>query len=86
MPTISIELTEAEQKALSVAAFSPQEWAENAVKNRARIAIDEIVQLCVAKCLETQTQIPNSKEEMVDLAILNGWVVIAAVVQSPAPE
>jgi len=86
MQDITINLTETELKALSVAALSPQEWAKNAVKSRAQIAIDEIVQLCVAKCLETQTQIPNSKEEMVDLAILNGWVVIAAVVQSPAPE
>lgn len=76
MPTISIELTEAEQKALSVAALSPQEWAENAVKNRARIAMDEIVQICVAKCLEQQIQIPGSKEEMVDLAITKGWVNI----------
>lgn len=78
MPVISIELTETEAKALSVAALSPQEWAENAVKNRARIAIEEIVQECVAKCLEEQVQIPSSREEIVDLAIAKGWVKIAS--------
>lgn len=78
MPVISIELTETEVKALSVAALSPQEWAENAVKNRARIAIEEIVQVCVAKCLEEQVQIPSSREEIVDLAIAKGWVKIAS--------
>jgi len=76
MPVISIELTETESKALSVAALSPQEWSENAVKNRARIAIEEIVQVCVVKCLEEQVQIPSSREEIVDLAIAKGWVKI----------
>ena len=78
MPVISIELTETEATALSVAALSPQEWAENAVKNRARIAIEEIVQVCVAKCLEEQVQIPSSREEIVDLAIAKGWSNIAS--------
>lgn len=78
MQDITISLTETEFKALSVAALSPQEWAKNAVKSRAQIAIDEIVQLCVAKSLEEQVQIPSSKEEIVDLAIAKGWVKIAS--------
>jgi hypothetical protein len=78
MQDITISLTETEFKALNVAALSPQEWAKNAVKSRAQIAIDEIVQLCVAKSLEEQVQIPSSKEEIVDLAIAKGWVKIAS--------
>jgi hypothetical protein len=78
MPTVIIEITQIEQKALQTICASPQEWADNAVKNRARIAIDEIVQICVAKCLEQSIQIPQSKEEIVDLAITNGWVNIIA--------
>lgn len=78
MPVISIELNETELKALGVVALSPQEWVENAVKNRARIAIDEIVQICVAKCLEEQVQIPSSREEIVDLAIVKEWVKIVS--------
>lgn len=77
MPSIIVEITETEQKALQTICASSQEWADNAVKNRARIAIDEIVQICVSKCLEQSMQIPQSKEAMVDLAIQNGWVHIA---------
>lgn len=78
MPVISIELTETELTALSVVALSPQEWAENAVKNRARIAIDEIVQMCVERCLLEQVAIPGSKEEIVELAVSKGWAKIVS--------
>lgn len=69
-----IKLTEAEDKALSSICFSQQEWMDNAVKNRCRIATDEIVKTCVEKCLETNTSIPSSKDEMVLLAFEKGWV------------
>lgn len=75
--TITIELTETEYKAMQYAALSVQDWADNALTNRARIAIDEIVQLTVQKCLETSTQIPGTKEEMVQLAFDNEWVKTA---------
>jgi hypothetical protein len=45
---------------------------------RCRIAIDEIVAITVQKCLETNTQIPGSKDEMVELAFAQGWVKTAA--------
>jgi len=77
-------LTAAEDKALSYAAFSQQDWIDNAVHERCRIAIDEIVQVTVAKCLETGTQIPGSKDEMVDLAFAQGWVKTAAERQAEA--
>ena len=77
-------LTAAEDKALSHAAFSQQDWIDNAVHERCRIAIDEIVQVTVAKCLETGTQIPGSKDEMVDLAFAQGWVKTAADRQAEA--
>jgi len=70
----TITLTEAEDKALSYAAASQQEWIDNAVHERCRIAIDEIVQLAVAKCLESNIQIPGSKEEIVALAFTQKWV------------
>lgn len=73
-----INLSAAEDAALSVAALSQDDWIQNAVHERCRIAIDEIVQVCVAKCLETNIQIPGSKDEMVTLAFTNGWVKTAA--------
>lgn len=84
MTTYTITLTAAENSALSYAALSQNEWIQNAVHDRARIAIDEIVQVTVAKCLEDNIQIPSSKDEMVALAFANGWVKTAAQRQADA--
>lgn len=78
MTTYNITLTQAEDKALAFVALGQDDWIQNAVHERARIAIDEIVQITVAKCLETNVQIPGSKDEMVELAYTQGWVKTAA--------
>jgi hypothetical protein len=78
MTTYTITLTEAENKALSYAALSQNDWIQNAVHERCRIAIEDIVAMTVQKCLETNTQIPGSKDAMVDLAFEQGWVKTAA--------
>jgi hypothetical protein len=77
MSNYTITLTAAEDAALSYAAVSQQDWIDNAVHERARIAIEEIVALTVQKCLETNTQIPGSKDAMVELAFEQGWVTSA---------
>lgn len=74
MATYQITLTDAQDKALSYVANSQQDWIDNAVEDRCRIAIDEIVKICVDKCLENSIQIPGSKEEMVTLAFEQEWV------------
>ena len=84
MTTYTITLTEAENKALSYAALSQNDWVQNAVHERCRIAIEEIVALTVQKCLETNTQIPGSKDAMVNLAFAQGWVKTAAQRQADA--
>ena len=84
MTTYTITLTEAENKALSYAALSQNDWVQNAVHERCRIAIEEIVALTVQKCLETNTQIPGSKDAIVDLAFAQGWVKTAAQRQAEA--
>lgn len=73
----TIELTESENNALGYAAFSQQDWIDNAVHERCRIAIDKISQITIEKCLENSVQIPSSKEEMADLAFEKGWVKLA---------
>lgn len=73
----TITLTQAQDKALSYVAASQQEWLENAALDRCRIAIDEIVKICVDKCLENSIQIPGSKDDMVLLAFEQGWVKTA---------
>jgi len=84
MATYTITLSSAEDKALSYAAFSQIDWVQNAVHERCRVAIDEIVAITVQKCLETNTAIPGSKDAMVDLAFTNGWVKTAAQRQAEA--
>jgi hypothetical protein len=84
MTNYTITLTEAENAALSSVALSQDEWIQNAVHERCRIAIEEIVALTVQKCLETNTAIPGSKDAMVDLAFANGWVKTAAQRQAEA--
>ena len=77
MTTYTINLSAAEDAALSYAALSQQDWIDNAVHERCRIAIEDIVALTVQKCLDTNTPIPTSKDAMVTLAFEQGWVKTA---------
>ena len=74
----TITLSNAENLALSYVALNQQDWINNAVHERCRVAIDEIVQFTVQKCFETNTQIPNSKDELVVIAFSQGWLLTAS--------
>ena len=78
MANYTITLSAAEDAALSYTALSQDDWIQNAIHERCRVAIEEIVALTVQKCLETNTPIPGSKDAMVDLAFTQGWVKTAA--------
>jgi len=78
MPTITIELTETQYKGLEYAAASPQDWAENAVTERCRIANDEIVAFTVKHCLDNGIQVPTTREAVVAYAFDNALVKTAA--------
>jgi hypothetical protein len=84
MAKYTITITAAEDAALSYVAYSQKEWIDNVVHERARIAIEEIVGITVQKCLDTGTQIPGSKDDMVKLAFKNGWVKSAEERQAEA--
>ena len=77
MVNYTITLTAAEDAALSFVALSQDEWIQNAVHERCRIAIEEIVALTVEKCLETETQLPGTKDGIVMLAFEKGWIKTA---------
>ena len=70
----TITLTNAENLALEYIAASQQEWIDNVVHDRCRIAIDEIVALSVERCLAQGIQLPGSKDEIVLLAKTQGWL------------
>jgi hypothetical protein len=63
--TYTITLSDAEDKALSVVAFSQQEWIDNAVHERCRIAIEEIVAAEVERITSIGGEISGTKEDIV---------------------
>ena len=74
MTTYTITLSDAEDKALGVVALSQNDWIQNAVKERCRIAIDEIVNAEVQRKLAAGESITGSKDD----------IVMAAPVESAA--
>ena len=84
MPSITVELTDTQLKGLEYAAVSPQDWADNALTNRARIANDEIVQIVMNYCLDNGIQVPATREEIVAYGFDNDIVKTAAVRQAEA--
>ena len=73
----TITLTETEKLGMEYVAYDPQNWVENAMKERARLAIEDIVKLSVDKFLEAGQTIPGSREEIVAAAYNNGWIQTA---------
>jgi hypothetical protein len=72
----TITLSDAEDKALSVIALSQQDWIDNAVHERCRIAIDEIVNAEVQRLLAAGETISGSKED----------IVLAATIETAAEQ
>ena len=71
MVQYTIELTDAESKALGFVAASQQEWIENAVKVRCTISIEDIVKREVDRKLAANETISGSKEDIVNAADLS---------------
>lgn len=67
MNTFTITLSDAELKALAFVAISPQEWIDNAVHERCRIAIEEIFTSEVQRMLADSSikEIPADREVIV---------------------
>ena len=78
MPSITIEVTETELKCIEYAAVSPQDWSDNAVTNRARIAGDEIVAALVAHCNENSIALAVGRDAQITQAFELGVVQTAA--------
>jgi hypothetical protein len=74
MANYTITLNDAQDKALNSVAISAQDWIENVVYERCRIAIEEIVAAEVQRKLAAGETISGSKED----------IVIAAPIESAA--
>lgn len=74
MSTYTITLSDAEDKALHVVAVSAQQWIDNVVRERCRIAVEEIVASEVRRKLAAGETIAGTKED----------IVLAAPIESAA--
>ena len=86
MPDITISLTDTENKAMEYAAASVQDWADNAVTNRARIAVDEICGLLMTHCNENEIAMAVGKDAQVAQAFELEVVKTAAARNAEAEE
>ena len=83
----TITLTETEKLAMEYIAYDPQDWVDNAMKERARLAIEEIIKIAVDKFLEAGQPIPGSREEIVAAAYSNNWIQTAKyITDNPTTE
>lgn len=84
MPDITVTLTNTQLKGLEYIANTPQDWAENALTERARVANDEIISIYTNRALDEGVTIPATRELIVDDAFARGWVKTAAQRQADA--
>lgn len=74
MATYTITLSDAEDKALGAVAVSQDDWIQNAVHERCRIAMEEIISAEVKRLLDAGQPITGSRDD----------IVMAAPIQSAA--
>lgn len=78
----TVTVSDAEALAFSSEAVNPAEWVENAVKDRCRIAVENVVRVAVDRCLQEGVQVPSTKDAVVQLAFERGWVKSAVEAQA----
>lgn len=61
----TVELSDAEKKALEYVSVSANDWIQNAVHERCRLAIEEIVQEEIKRKLDAGEPIAGTKDEIV---------------------
>ena len=77
MSDYTITLTDTEEMAMQYAANGVQDWIDNAVHNRARIAIEEIVALNTTHCNANEIAIAVGRDAQVAQAYELGIVETA---------
>lgn len=84
----TIIITEEEQLSLENIMYDVEDWTLNVVKERARLAGNDIVNLTVQKCLDEGIQIPSTRLDIIKLAYEQNWIINAknatdAVIANP---
>lgn len=85
MKQYTIYLSDAEDKALGIIALSQEQWINNFVHERCRLAIDEIVAQEVERALSVGEQLATSKDEIVMQAKIDSAAEVQAKAQNIQP-
>ena len=84
--TITVELSDIQEKSMEYVTSSSQDWATNSVINRARQASDEIVKIYTNRALDEGINIPVTRDEIVVDAFAREWVKTAEQVAKEFDE
>ena len=86
MTTYTITLSSAEDKALGVVAYSQNEWIQNVVHERCRLAIDEIFAAEVQRKIDAGETISGTKEDIVNAAEIKSAAQRQAELEANLPQ
>lgn len=78
MADYTITLTDTEKTAMEYIAVDVDEWITNSAKNRARVAIEEVIQLNTAHCNANSIAIAVGRDAQVEQALSLGIIDKAA--------
>ena len=82
MPDITVSLSDTQNKCLEYAARSVQNWADNALTERARVAQEEIIAKLVTHCNANDVTIATGVDAQITQAYDLGVVDTAANVHA----
>ena len=85
MANITVTVTDTQTKCLEYAAYSVQDWCDNAIHERARIAQEEIIAALVAHCNAKGIAIATGADAQVTQAYSLNVVDTAKNVTDNAP-
>jgi hypothetical protein len=74
MANITVTLTDTQTKCLESIAYSVQDWCDNAIHNRARLAQEEIIAKLVTHCNANEVSIATGVDAQITQAYTLGIV------------
>jgi len=77
MPNITVTITDTQNKCLEYSAYSVQDWCENSIYERARIAQEEIISKLITHCNANNIAIATGADAQVTQAYSLGVVKTA---------
>jgi len=90
MANITVSVTDTQMKCLEYAANTVQDWCDNAIHNRARLAQDEIIAKLVEHCNANEIAIATGVDAQVtqayDLGVVDTAANVNAAIQASLVE